>query len=114
MKTCELTGVLLDYWVAMADVVHVDGIRDGEVIAGETPNRYVYAPSTNWAQGGPIIDENDITVSSGLRFAPFHACIGHSIYVDNDWTSGDTYLIAAMRAYVASKYGDTVPNDLPA
>ena len=65
--------------------------------------------STNWSQGGPIIDRERIS----LRH------IGKSIKGDI-WDAGDneiegpTPLIAAMRCYCASKLGDTVevPDEL--
>ena len=56
--------------------------------------------STNWAQGGPIIERSHFSIV-------FHD--------DNVWTvanargtvdgEGPTFLIAAMRCYVASKMG---------
>jgi hypothetical protein len=75
--------------------------------------------STNWAQGGSIIEREDIAMSSkpdGLwaAYAPqgtkavTHA--GQTVEVYN-WTykqCGYTPLIAAMRCYVASKLGDTI------
>lgn len=99
MRVAELEGALLDYWVAKAEGLIVDGIRHGGVVIGTTPDRYVYHPSTNWAHGGPIIERNLPAIGwngYGLSFKP-------SI-------NGSTPLIAAMRSYVASKYGDEVPD----
>jgi hypothetical protein len=68
-----------------------------------------YHPSTNWAQGGLIIEREDLTLS--------HSPYGHVFYGrERPWCAekkgrreyGPTPLIAAMRCYVASKMGDEV------
>ena len=60
--------------------------------------------STNWAQGGPIIEREGITLRC-YTDALWDASIGRRLdYVAN----GPTPLIAAMRCYVASKLGDEV------
>ena len=86
MKTSELVGKPLDYMVAEC----------------EYTKYYPHiSPSTDWSQGGPIIEREGIGIfplgngrgwAAGLR-------------------SGPTPLIAAMRCYVASKLGDEV--DVP-
>lgn len=62
--------------------------------------------STDWAQGGPIIGREKISIRQWLTPPIVHA------YMPIDgaqWSSdGDSPLIAAMRCYVASKLGDTV------
>ncbi len=63
-----------------------------------------FAYSTNWAQGGPIIDRERINVE------PFRDINGDQWSADGAWNS-PTALIAAMRCYVASKLGDEV--DVP-
>ena len=63
-----------------------------------------YSPSTDWNQGGPIIEREDIAMwpdQEGGWFASTDQ--GKSM----DY-HGETALIAAMRCYVASKLGDTV------
>jgi len=80
----------------------------------EKPGRWqVYAPSTNWSQGGPIIEREIVSIDKeegGKRWAAF------AWRSDRDLQRaiGPTPLIAAMRCYVASKLGDTVevPNEL--
>lgn len=57
-----------------------------------------YKPSTDWAQGGPIIERQGISLECD-EFARWHA---------NDGWSSDAPLLAAMRCYVASKLGDEV------
>ena len=92
MKTNELSGAALDWAVA------------------KTLEEYKPIPvpsySTDWAQGGPIIEREEISIDT----------------VDNGWRGssggffyeGQTPLIAAMRCYVASKLGDeiNVPEEL--
>lgn len=106
MKTAELEGAALDYYVAKAEGLDIEAVRNGSVIVGRTPNRYVYSPSVNWEYAGPIIERERI-------------CIGYSEVhgwgadfqddVPYRW-HGKTPLIAAMRAFVASKFGDEVPD----
>lgn len=75
-----------------------------------------YAPSTNWEIGGPIIERERISTIFmgepqtwfGMIEVQFDA--GNNIFGRVEVT-GPTPLIAAMRAYVASKFGDEV--DLP-
>ena len=65
-----------------------------------------YEPSTNWSQGGPIIERERIAVKEngcGWWFARVEGGFGRG-----KWVRGDTPLIAAMRCYVASKLGDKI------
>lgn len=111
MKTSELTGAALDWAVAkcegwpMGIWYDEDGlpmIRDDEV-----PE---YKPSTDWSQGGPIIEREWIILKPHDE-----AWYNEAGYVQN-WCAvielheytGETPLIAAMRCYVASKLGDEV------
>jgi hypothetical protein len=61
--------------------------------------------STNWAQGGPIIERERISVwARGNEWAAesfIPNAQGHE-------QTGPTPLIAAMRCYVASKLGDEI------
>lgn len=93
MKTSELTGAALDWAVKKCQPLPDHGqrfVEDG------------YHPSTDWAQGGPIIEREKITWDgmAARIFVPERNC---SICV-----YGPTPLIAAMRCYVASKLGDDV------
>lgn len=103
MKTSELTGALLDYWVAqiegMLRLVKTDDILFK--LGG-------YSPSTKWTQGGPIIERERMKVEP-LRDGPWTASARTAGFVIVG-AIGDTALIAAMRAYVASKFGDEVPD----
>ena len=67
-----------------------------------------YTPSTYWAQGGPIIERENIglvcqQIDSTQRCAYRHTENGEVFYYYSP-----TPLVAAMRCYVASKLGDTV------
>ena len=67
-------------------------------------------PSTDWAQGGPIIEREVICIGSGMDASTWYAnkgCGQHHRF-------GPTPLIAAMRCYVASKLGAEVevPDEL--
>jgi hypothetical protein len=105
MKTSELTGFELDLAVAKAAGEKAE-LNYGEVVTWKTIGyqeyRLVWRPSTDWAQGGPIIERERIGVEqhpSSEFWVSF--CNGVS-YV------GLTPLIAAMRCYVASKLGDEI------
>lgn len=100
MKTADLIGDALNWAVAKCDghSAHRDSF-----VFHEIPSY-----STNWAQGGPIIEREKIAVDcDGVRW----------VASDNAKPvcySAPTPLIAAMRCYVASKLGDEidVPNEL--
>jgi hypothetical protein len=107
MKTNELSGPALDWAVAKCEGVDEEAFRlfyrDAE---GDGDAEFHY--STDWAQGGPIIEREGIfckpTINKGWRSYqrdPFSNGICNSQY-------GPTPLISAMRCYVASKLGDTV------
>ena len=66
----------------------------------------LYSPTTNWEQGGPIIEREKISV--GWSFG--HDAWEAQIYLTDEMIEryGPTPLIAAMRCYVASKLGDEV------
>jgi hypothetical protein len=104
MKTSKLTGAAL-YW-AVAKCESLDCyIEDGVVhLKGQpfdTDWRY-WLPSTDWAQGGPIIERERIEFDFNEDTQMFHA------YDGLQSGTGPTHLIAAMRCYVASKFGDEV------
>lgn len=118
MRVSELTGALLDYWVARAE---------GERLAPShrSPNpdtgRYWLQQGafgsvkecpryTDWAYGGPIIEREfiELTHDRGHREDGTFGRVWQANCVGG-WWDGDTPLIAAMRAYVASKFGDEVP-----
>lgn len=114
MRVSELAGAQLDYWVAKAagvDAVMSDPHRNGSrnMVTfycrdhdGHLDGRS-YKPSEHWSDGGEIIEDNAIgfhPISDAEWMAEEHitACTGR----------GPTPLVAAMRAYVTSKFGDEV------
>lgn len=167
MKVSELTGALLDYWVARAENLQVDfrtsrhrpteyrppNDEDRPVVAYVTEHGWaaypegfpqVYAPSTAWANGGPIIERDQIFLDAphtvhrdnynpdgtlkGVweTYESWHATVSART---RTWSTGPddpaliaggrvgrgegpTPLIAAMRAKVASHYGDEVPDEI--
>jgi hypothetical protein len=117
IKTSELQGAPLDWAVAKCEGLEQ---RDGAWYRPATPAyaawRYAqWQPSTDWAQGGPIIEREGINLGTqrnepGFRPHPdrmWHAQMDTRVYVGY----GPTPLIAAMRCFVASKLGDEV--DVP-
>ena len=109
MRTSELTGAALDWAVAKCEGVSVRWSAAHEQLLVEGYPYMVWQPSTNWAQGGPIIERENIGVwFSGQWHAKYDGCEPHQIQ------DADKPLIAAMRCYVASQLGDDVeiPNEL--
>jgi hypothetical protein len=115
MKTSELTGSKLAEWVARANAWTVE--RDGEFPEAEyicvEPNgdvhsfgKFGYRPDLNWSQAGPII-ERSIDQLEHSSTDPGFTWNATNDQGDVYW--GDTALEAAMRAYVASKYGANLP-----
>lgn len=92
MKTSELTGNALDWAVAKCE--------DDKTKGAWAFSRF--KPSTDWAQGGAIIERERIELR-GDGDGGWIACDGL-----NPEQDGETPLIAAMRCYVASKLGDEV------
>ena len=125
MKVVDAIGAQLDWMVAKADDnLHPKGdvrLLDGKVFtieAGdyERSDRWQrYSPSTDWAQGGALIDS---MVREGLRLTGYKSLptdpTSCQAQIGNIVTGGPTPLIAAMRCFVASKLGDTVevPDEL--
>jgi len=112
IKVSEATPIQLDWLVAKSEgkngVLHDDGITRCIVIAAPSGvYKGTYKPSINWSQGGPIIERESISLVSPSATLTMYwtADIG----TDRKFTQWDhDPLIAAMRAFVASKLGDTV------
>ena len=109
IKTSELNRAALDWAVAVCE--HNVGWEP----EGEDRDYY----STDWAQGGPIIERAGMEFSSELcdDSGRYIRCDPEDIYLAKcqiedamaptcAW--GPTHLIAAMRCYVASKLGAEV------
>lgn len=117
IKTSELIDAALDLAVALArdESVRVECGRVRFALSQFTDDYDLYSPSTDWAQGGPIIERKHIHTWTDRKDAAY---AGHP---DSYWVAemtelggiwwGPTPLIAAMRCYVASKLGDEI--DIP-
>lgn len=148
MKVSELSGALLDYWVARAEGatgVRVLSDEKGEFAVAEftldssAKVTGAYYPSTNWLDGGPIIERDQIFLQPPSE-VHYNGGPNHGWRRYNHWRAtvsartrtlspknevqeamnvrgvgrgaGDTPLLAAMRAKVASHYGDEVPDEV--
>lgn len=112
MKTSELTGAALDWAVATCEGF-TDYDPDTETMMPPRKgygrvNFDEYSFSTDWSQGGPIIEREGISVMyrTGVRMianinGQYEQTIGHR-------HKGNLGLIVAMRCYVASKLGDDI------
>jgi hypothetical protein len=107
VKTADLIGPALDWAVAKCELP--DGWPEAEIVLGDETDY-----PTSWAQGGPIIEREEIYLAKSILGgwtgsiyvkAKDYNCIMHA---------APTPLIAAMRCYVASKLGDEieVPDEL--
>ena len=100
MNVNELSGADLDLEVAKIEYTKPVTIGSSTLMVfKDVP--FDYHPSTNWAQGGPIIERECIELQNwGVHSVPWSAWIDeeHHHY-------GTTPLIAAMRCYVSSKQG---------
>ena len=99
MKVNQLEGAALDWAVAQCEYV--------DVRYGFDDNCPEY--STDWAQGGPIIQEEMIEI-----FRRDEKWFAYSVNSKPEDFYGPTPLIAAMRCYVASHFGEEieVPDEL--
>lgn len=98
IKTAELTGAALDWAVVLCEGRTWEAVESFIAYRDDGEMNY----STDWAQGGPIIEREKISIVEGSN---------------DDWQAGKrpykfscgpTPLIAAMRCFVASKLGDEV------
>ena len=109
MKTSELIGPALDWAVAKCEGYNPFVVDKNAAYYSPDHGSLVYALfSTNWSQGGPIIERECIFIAPTWDGEK----VGSSARASRTaWIEGPTPLIAAMRCYVASKLGDEV--DIP-
>ena len=105
MKTNELTGTALDLAVAICEGIRVQTDDDGRLTMRS--NLDYWQPSSEWAQGGTIIERENISIT-GTNFPWWECDNGWYAHIGDRYSHGATPLIAAMRCYVASKLGDEV------
>ena len=112
VKTADLIGPALDWAAAMAEGGKSERPQDGQFsfdgvhyLCG--PKRFegsrFYSPSTDWSHGGPLIYKHRVLFDQA--FGVFVATIPGVLPANS---AGKTHLIAACRAIVAAKLGDTV------
>jgi len=102
MKTSELTGAALDWAVAKCEGASVS-IRSGGAMTIDGAGDW-WNPSLDWAQSGPIIEREGIS----LEFRPMGSMFEWVAFCGEEFEGGETALIAAMRCYVASRLGEEV------
>jgi hypothetical protein len=108
IKTNELTRRALD-WAVCASLPDASGLMR-QII--DRPITYVAKYSTDWSQGGPIIEQERIDVLGMVKgeSGPWTACLRKKDEAP-PWrhiAEGPTPLIAAMRCYVTSTLGPEV------
>ena len=140
VKVSEATGNALNYLVACAEnmsfpslkffqypddaewVLHPDWtIRSAQEVPSNAMSRHYdytfWSPSTDWSQGGPIIEREEIGIrrnapcSKGCEWQGSPSITAKG--AGGKWGYGPTPLIAAMRCFVASKLGDEVEVPAP-
>lgn len=117
VETDDLVGAALDYAVAMCDGrgIDLDDPRDPWLTRDGIADQplHSYTPSTDWAQGGPIIERECIDLKF---FGSYVRALTMSIERDRHGEVIEAYaptaLVAAMRCHVAAKLGETV--EIPA
>lgn len=118
VKTAELIGPALDWAVGIAaggeqkPYQFADNIDAPFWDAWVFPDGYAcsrWSPSTDWAQGGPLIDKYAVKVEhfpgeTIASKANARVAMNRTAY----WQSGPTPLVALCRASVAAKLGEVV------
>lgn len=113
LKVCDLSGTPLDWATAYA--IDQEVFTDGGSVLRFGALALPWAPSTNWAQGGLLVDQYGVSLTTGD--APTEQGIAGNLFTammtrSSDFrpfvAHGKTRLIAACRAIVASKLGETV------
>jgi hypothetical protein len=121
VQCSDLTGPALDWSVAKVEGIEVSWrygrelvkVCDGGGIKLIESIRSIYSPSTNWAQGGPLVSKYQLDLTferEGLMYAYQCQDDGLPIIVTEDTfgSYGSTHLIAACRAIVAARLGEVV------
>lgn len=120
-KSTELTGMALDWAVAKCEGVRLwtDSSNDLVISHGHLlhyqKDWVKYNPSTDWSQGGAILEREWVNLDNGSNHHPHLWCA--TKYDSNGEpvnAYGQTMLEAGLRCYVAAKLGDeiTVPVQL--
>lgn len=103
IKTKDATDTQLDWLVAKCE--NFSGLDSRTTPEGVRWAGDFFRPTVKWSEGGPIIEREKLHVAwsplwkEWVALKPSNAALG---------VLGPTPLVAAMRAYVASKLGDEV------
>lgn len=111
MKTSELIGPALDWAVAKCEG-YTDWCSEAEKLLPPRKEHgwvelYHLNYSTDWEQGGPIIEREKISIDFDADPECGGPCAASTRDAPCYWV-GPTPLIAAMRTFVASKLGDEI------
>jgi hypothetical protein len=133
MEVEKLTGAQLDYWVARAEGRKLEQ-RNGEWFVENDDRDWMfelefYTPHKSWPSAGSIIESNNIQLSPPTSRVHRHggpnAGWGQAgVWSACTWHRGEdgrrsiahdekSPLVAAMRCFVRSKFGEHVPDELP-
>lgn len=114
LRTSNLQGPALDWAVAKCEPddkssIYFDESTGEPLCHDDWPDNQMFQSSTDWSQGGPIIEREGMQI-----YRVDGNAWGATIWWDDEHGAseftqqGPTPLIAAMRCYVASKLGDEV------
>lgn len=124
IRVSDLSGAWLDYWVARAEGIAADQLEVRMIQRSTDLHCVRMLPrdmacvlnySASWSLAGPIIERELIELTNDRNWR-------EDGQFGRDWEAnhpgfgylgGDTPLIAAMRAFVASKFGEEVPEVTP-
>lgn len=114
IETSKAADTVLDYLVAKCQGLDASQIKaNGPVHLFRTIgcDPTPYQPSSNWLQGGPIIEQEGISIE---RFKSTTKWSAFKFDSGDCEVAAETPLIAAMRCYVASTLGEEieVPDEL--
>ena len=122
VKVSEAQGVILDWMASQCNHRELRCKYGEPTFNAKTKRVYEteglqqigvnFNPSTNWSQGGPIIEREQISVLEAGSFWGARP-LQDGVRPTKD-SYGPTPLIAAMRCYVTNKLGDVVevPDEL--
>ena len=120
IKTKTLSGTALDWLVAKCEGKVEQGVYGTpELLQSGLHLHYCdvllshpYSPSTDWAEGGPIVQRERMEVMPCMDVLVEKWIASHCLR-QSKWSQecGPTPLIAVMRAFCCSKLGDEV--DIP-
>lgn len=109
VKAAELIGAALDWAVAQVEGIKVQissslgGVTSCWMVAKP---KQCWQPSKRWRQAGPLIEKHSVIIT--YHNAPDRTPLACTHAMAPAYENGDTVLVAACRAIVAAKLGDTV------